>query len=74
MSNNISKPQTKPLTFIKCDCEVSKNGKGTTYTADPKLIDKIITKNWKNIFKGNSDNLDKLVDDFFQKYEKRIFI
>ena len=41
-------------------------------TANPTIIDGVITRAWQDIYKGNVDDVDALVADFLKKYKKTL--
>ena len=54
------------------DAKAADGTKIGTLTANPKIIDAVITRAWQDIYKGNVDDVDAVVADFLKKYKKTL--
>jgi hypothetical protein len=67
----IKKQSGQPLRTLKRNKDSSR-GKEGTFTTDEEEIDKIANEAWDVVYNGNTDDIDKTVNDFFIKYERHI--
>ena len=61
------------MKFVARDGKTNDGGKKGTFTADPKVIDGIITRAWQEIYQGNAVDIPTLVESFKTKYKGRIY-
>ena len=64
----------KPLKFVARDGKTNDGGEKGTLTADPKVIDGIITRAWQEIYQGNAADIPTLVENIKTKYKDRIYV
>ena len=72
MAKKIGKPAANPLIYVARDDKAGDGGKVGTLTANPRVVDGIITRAWQKVYEGNAQDVDKLVQTFIHKYRKTL--
>ena len=74
IAKQIGGGSAKPWKFGARDGMTNDGGRKGTLTANPSVIDGIITRAWQNIYNGNAKSIPELVRNFKEKYEHVIYI
>ena len=73
VAKKISSQTANSLRYVIRDNKTADGRKAGTLTANPKIIDGVITRAWQEIYDGNVADVDSVVADFMKKYKKTLF-
>ena len=72
VAKQISRHAANSLRYVVRDTKAADGRKTGTLTANPKIIDGVITRAWQEVYEGNAKNPDALVEAFVKKYKKTL--
>ena len=67
VAKKISSHTANSLRYVIRDDKTGDGRKEGTLTANPKIIDGVITRAWQTIYEGNVTDVDSMVSDFMNK-------
>ena len=73
ISKSIGDPAAKPLIFVKRDRDTEDGGKKGEITTNPKEVDAIVKRAWKNIYDGAGINVEAAISMFFEYFAASMY-
>ena len=70
VAKQISKHAANSLRYVARDDKVTDGGKVGTLTANPKIIDGVITRAWQEVYKGNTSDPNAVVEAFMKNIKR----
>ena len=73
MSRKVNGPTAAPLLFVKRDEHYNPDQKIGSFTTNPDEIDGVVRRAWQKIYNGNTDDAEKVVNDFMEDIKDIFF-
>ena len=70
VAKQISKHAANSLRYVARDTKAADGRKAGTLTANPKIIDGVITRAWHKVYDGNTEDPDALVAAFVKNIKR----